>query len=338
MAFMITRRSFLAAAGLTGAAALCGCSAANSGSAESATPSASGGDERSLPAVTIGTLATEDILPFWVAEEQGWFNTFGLTADIVEFQSATELIAGVGSGDVDFAMTDIMVAASMFASGIDVQVEWITLGTTPEQGRFGIMVGPRSEVQSLEQLAGVPIGVGSNTILEYVMDRLMEQAGVPADQVVVEEIQKLPVRYQAMVSGEVAAAALPNSLLVLGEANGCRILASDTTGENISQSIMIMNKGFMEKPQAAEALKALKEVWNEAVTGINEDSEAFRSVLVENAGFSSEIAEVYPISDYPVCELPTNAMVDPVLSWMEGKGYLTQPITYNQETGEFSRS
>lgn len=333
MSAMVTRRSFVAGAAGLALVTLASCSSGTPASSSQASASASAAQP---PLITVGTLATEDILPLWVAREQGWFDTFDQPVEIVQFQSATELIAGVGSGEVDLAMTDIMVAASMFASGIDVQMEWVTLGAEPSQGRFGIMVGPESDIQSLDQLAGVPIGVGSNTILEYVMDNLMEEAGVPADQVVVEELQKLPVRYQAMASGEVAAAALPASLLALGEANGCRTIADDTTGANLSQSVMIARSEFLAEPEATEAVDTLKTIWNEAVTSINEDPQAYQAVLVENANLSEAVAETYPVSDYPVCQLPTAAMVDPVLQWMQEKGYLTQPLAYDDKTGEFS--
>lgn len=335
MSAMVTRRSFVAGAAGLALVTLASCSSGTPASSSQASASASVSAAQP-PLITVGTLATEDILPLWVAREQGWFDTFDQPVEIVQFQSATELIAGVGSGEVDLAMTDIMVAASMFASGIDVQMEWVTLGAEPSQGRFGIMVGPESDIQSLDQLAGVPIGVGSNTILEYVMDNLMKEAGVPADQVVVEELQKLPVRYQAMASGEVAAAALPASLLALGEANGCRTIADDTTGANLSQSVMIARSEFLAEPEATEAVDTLKTIWNEAVTSINEDPQAYQAVLVENANLSEAVAETYPVSDYPVCQLPTAAMVDPVLQWMQEKGYLTQPLAYDDKTGEFS--
>ena len=301
----ITRRTFLGSTGLFGLAALAGCasggsgsaSASASGSASSAAASASASTPRTadnMPLV-IGTLATEDLLPLWAAEKDGLYDKHGVKATITPFQSATELIAGVASGEVDLAMTDIMVTASMFASGIDVQMEWVTLGTTADQGRFGIMVGPNSKIATLNDLAGVPIGVGSNTILEYVMDKLMEGAGVPDDQIIVEELQKLPVRYQAMASGEVAAAALPGTLLALGEASGCKLIAD------------------------------------------NKDPESYRETLIEHANLPVEIADTYPISTYPTVQLPTAAMVDPVLAWMQQKSYLTQPLTYDEKTGTFAK-
>lgn len=316
----ISRRSFLAASAL-GVALLAGCSG--------------GGQAAASSKILVGTLATEDLLPLWVAQNDGLFSEHGLNVEIVTFQSAAELTAGVASGEVDVAMTDIMVAASMFASGTDVQMEWVTLGTTASQGRFGIMVGPNSDVQTLTDLAGVPIGVGSNTILEYVMDRLMEDAGVPTDQVVVEELQKLPVRYQMMSSDEVAAAALPGTLLALGEASGCRLIADDTTGDNISQSVMVSRAGFVAHDENRKLVDELKAVWDEAVARVNANPEDYRAVLVENVSLPEAIADTYPISEYPEAVLPTSAMVEPVLTWMQQKGYLSQALAYDEQTGEF---
>ena len=346
MAKNMSRRAFLSTGGLASLVLLAGCSggAASSGSAASSSAAAassgsgqvmdSGGTMREK--LLVGTLATEDILPLWVAQSEGLFDKANASVEVVTFQSATELIAGVASGAVDMAMTDIMVTASMFASGIDVQMEWVTLGATADQGRFGIMVGPNSKVTKLEDLADVPIGVGSNTILEYVMDKLMEGAGIPDDQIVVEELQKLPVRYQAMMSGEVEAAALPGTLLALGEASNCKLVADDTKGENLSQSVMVVRGEVLGDAAAAQHLETLKSIWDDAAKMINDDPEAYREVLIENANLPAEIADTYPISTYPTVQLPTAAMVDPVLAWMEKKSYLTKPLAYDESTGTFS--
>ena len=333
MAAGMSRRAFLGMSGLAGLALLSACSGGNASS--SASQAASSGSTKGASLV-VGTLATEDLLPLWAAQAKNLFDKAGVNAKIVPFQSATELIAGVASGEVNMAMTDIMVTASMFASGVDVQMEWVTLGTTPDQGRFGIMVGPNSTITSLNDLAGVPIGVGSNTILEYVMDKLMEGAGVPDSQIVVEELQKLPVRYQAMASGEVAAAALPGTLLALGEASGCKLVADDTKGENLSQSVMIARADLLASEDGKKQVETLKGVWDEAVALVNADPESYREVLIENANLPVEIADTYPISVYPTVQLPTSAMVNPVLEWMNKKGYLTQQLSYDEKTGAFS--
>lgn len=310
---------------------LVGCGGSNGAASGSGT----GGSAAKGEPVVIGTLATEDILPMWVAADEGLFAEAGVDATVTTFQSATELIAAVTAGDVDYAMTDPMVAASIDASGTDVDIEWVTLGTTAEQGRFGIMTADPS-IKSLEDLAGREIGVGSNTILEYVMDTLMEDAGVDEKDIKTSELQKLPVRYQAMASGQVAAAALPASLLALGEANGFTVVADDTTGDNISQSVMIARDDAVSADGGADTLAALKSVWDKAAEEINANPDDYRALLAKNANLSDDIASTYKVSEYPACQLPTQEQVDNVLDWMKEKGYLTKDLSYDAATGEFS--
>ena len=347
------KKVFLTAAALclaTCALLFSGCS--QQGATNNPTASVAGGTSSagstSTDQVVIGTLATEDILPMWVAESEGTnaadesstnaastSTGGGANVRVETFQSATELIAAVTSGSVQLAMTDPMVAASIYASGTPVQIEWVTLGTTAAQGRFGIMTADDS-ITSLQQLAGVPVGVGSNTILEYVMDTLMTRAGVAPEDIEKEELQKLPVRYQAVASAQVKAAALPASLLALGEANGMRVLADDTQGENISQSVMIANSAFANTEAGAAAIERVKQMWNKCSAEINAAPENYRALLASKANLSSDISSTYKLSEYPQAQLPEAQQIDNVLNWMREKGYLAQNLTYNAESGTFS--
>lgn len=326
---MIKMRKLVAAATATVSAVALACTLAGCGGSADNNKAASG------EPVVIGTLATEDILPMWVAEEEGIFADKGVDASVQTFQSATELIAAVTSGDVDYAMTDPMVTASVYAGGTDVAVEWVTLGTTAEQGRFGIMTADKS-IKSVEDLAGKEIGVGSNTILEYVMDTLMANAGIAEKDVKKSELQKLPVRFEAMASGQVPAAALPASLLALGESKGFAVVADDTTGDNISQSVMIARKDVLDAEGGAATLEALKAAWDEAAGKINADGDAYRELLASKANLSEDLAKTYKVSEYPTCQLPTQEQVDNVLNWMKKKGYLADGISYDAASGEFS--
>jgi NitT/TauT family transport system substrate-binding protein len=271
----------------------------------------------------------------WIAESEDLFAAAGLDASVQTFQSAQELSTALASGAVEMAMTDIMVSATLCASGTPVRIEWITLGADREQGRFGIMANPESGYTTLKELAGVPIGVGSCTVPEYVMDKLMEEAGVPQEQIVGEEIKKVPVRYEMMVAGQVAAAALPGSLLALGEATGMVLVADDRGSANLSQSVMIAREPFADSSEGAAALAALARIWDEAANGVNANPEAYRALLVEKAQLPKPVWDSYPISTYPLAQMPSAQMIDPVLDWMLEKGYLKQPLTYDAATGVF---
>jgi NitT/TauT family transport system substrate-binding protein len=285
--------------------------------------------------VVIGTMITEDFLPMWVAEQEGIFEQEGMKVQLVAFQSAQELTAALAADEIDMAMTDPMVAATLSMGGTEVSLEWVTLGEVAQQGRFGIMTSPQRGVRTLKDLAGKPIGVGSNTMLEYVMDRLMEGTGVSEDQVIKEEMKKIPVRYEMMANNQVAAAVLPASLLYLGEQTGMILVSDDTKGQNLTQSVMIARKGFTDTDAGKQALDNIRSCWDKAVGMVNANPSSYRLLLVEKASLPELIADDYPISNYPLAKRPTNAMIDPVLDWMLHKGYLEASLRYDSATGSF---
>ena len=149
----MSRRGFigLASVAALSAVALSGCSSQKSAASEATV-------------MKIGTMQTEDSLPFWVAEQKGFYGDHDVEVEIVTFQSAQELSTAFAAGEIDGAMTDIMVSASLVASGIGLNLAWVTLGASPEQGRFGIQTSPESGIKSLADLKGKGIGVGSNTV------------------------------------------------------------------------------------------------------------------------------------------------------------------------------
>ena len=164
-----TRRGFLA--GALGAMMLAGCT--NKRAVSGSAAGSGAGTGANARTVRMGTMMTEDFLPGWVAAKEQMFPA-SVNVEVTEFQSAQELSAAMTAGEIDMAMTDPQVSASLTAGGTPVRMRWIALGATPQQGIFGIMVGPDSAIKTADQLRGASIGVGSNTVPEYVMDKLLE--------------------------------------------------------------------------------------------------------------------------------------------------------------------
>lgn len=280
-------------------------------------------------AVRIGTLPTEDALPLWVAEDTGLFDEAGLTdVEIITFQSAAERDAAFVAGEVDAYMGDIIAAAQMETNDVPVTIATVMLGTTPPQGRFGIVAAPESGYNELSALAGVPIGTSSNTIQEYVVDGLMRQEGMDAADVAKEVVDKVPVRFELLMNGQLAAAALPEPLLTLAEFQGATILRDDTTGENLSQTVLVFSDEYLSEPGGVETLGRMLDVWDEAAGVVNSDPDAWRDTLVEKARLPEPIKDIYVISEYPESDVPTLEQITAVLDWMEALELLENPVTY----------
>lgn len=301
------------------AASLSACSAA--------TPAKSG-SEAAPAAIRIGTLPTEDSLPLWVAEKDGLFTKAHLKVEIVPFASAQERDAALTAGAIDAFMGDLIAAASLRAGGVPVKVATVMLGATPAEGRFGIVAKPGSTVTSLDQLAGKPIGTSSGTIQEYVLDQLMTQAGVSAEDVKKEEVKKVPVRFDLLMSGKLEAAMLPEPFLSLAESKGAKLVADDTGDQNLSQTVLVVAQKYVDDPAGAKTMTALLQVWNDAVAIVNADPASVRSLLVEKARLPKDLAATYKVNTYPTAQLPKQEQVDDVLAWMKSAGLLAKDVTY----------
>jgi NitT/TauT family transport system substrate-binding protein len=323
----------LALAVLLGAALLAGCTA------KPATTPTTGGETTSTASaaipIKIGTLATEDSLPLWVAENMGYFSTEGLPkVEIVVFQSAQERDVALASGAIDGFMGDLIAAANLSASGKGVKVGTIMLGADQSQGRFGVVVPPKSDVTDIKSLAGVPVGTSSATIQEYVLDGLMDEAGVAADQVKVEEVKKVPVRFELLMAGKLKAAALPEPFLTLAEQGGAKIVGDDTkAAKNLSQTVLLFSDEFLAKAGGTETVDGVLKAWDVAVNDINKNPEQYRQVLVDKAHLPAPLATTYKVQTYPTAVEPTQADVQAVLDWMKAKGYLKADVTYDQIVG-----
>lgn len=278
--------------------------------------------------IKIGTLPTEDALPLWVAESEGMFEAAGLEVEIVVFQAAQERDTAFSSGAIDAFMGDIIASANLEASGAGVTLATVMLGQTPAEGRFGIVAAPGSDATSLADLAGVPIGTSAASIQEYVVDGLMAAAGVPADQVAKEIVPKVPVRYDLLINGQIGAAAFPEPFLSLAELEGAVLLADDTTGENLTQTVLGVSDTYIALPSGMVTVRALLDVWDEAAALINASPDTYRELLVDKARLPEPLKDTYRVNTYPTAAAPSAEMVDAVLAWMAGKDLLQADVAY----------
>jgi NitT/TauT family transport system substrate-binding protein len=277
-------------------------------------------------AIKIGTLATQDALPLWVAEAAGSFKEQGIpSAEIITFQSAIECQTAFTSGAVDALMTDIIVAANLQASGTPVRLATVMLGSSVAEGRFAVVAAPGSSIASMGDLRGVAVGTASATITEYILDKLMEEAGFTGADVKREEVGKMPVRFQLLMEGQLKAAVLPEPFVTLAEQGGAKIIpgGDDTMAkQNVSQSVLCVSAEYASTEEGAAAVEAVLAAWDAAVADINAAPDDFRQVLVDKARLPEPLAGTYKVSTYPMAAPPTSEQIQTVLDWMSAKGYL----------------
>ncbi|HHY46185.1 MAG TPA: ABC transporter substrate-binding protein [Firmicutes bacterium] len=280
---------------------------------------AEAGSQDASKTIRLGLLPDADSFPFIVAREYGFFDEQGVTVELIPFQNAIERDGALHSGAIDGAVSDILACAFARAGGIDVRITSVT------DGRYAILASKTSKVRSLADLKGASIGLSTNTIIEYVTDRLLSRAQIPATAVNKVAIPKIPVRLQMLDAGKITAACLPEPLATVAVISGARLIAtSDELG--IAPGVVIF-RPLAIKDKAAE-IRKLYAAYTKAVEKINADPNAVRDILVQKAGFPASIRDAFVFPKYRRPVLPSKDEVETVVKWLKDKGLVKKDLSY----------
>lgn len=285
-----------------------------------------GESQQAQNTLKIGSLTIEENLPVLVAQQEGYFTEQNLQVELVPFQSPVELQSAFQAGQLDGTITDIMIAALLKSSGEDLRVTSIALGATPEEGRFAIVASPKSTIQSVQDLKGKSIGISNNSIIEYVTDGLLKEGGVDPSEVKKTTVAKIPLRVEMLLSNQIDAIVVPDPLITFVVSEGAKIIAEDSKGENLSQSVTIMsNKVINEKK---DVISRYYQAYIKAVQAINQSPDKYKELLVKNVNIPESIAESYKVQHYSEPQLPEEKDVNKVLTWLKDKDLLKNPVEY----------
>ncbi|MHB9093922.1 MAG: MetQ/NlpA family ABC transporter substrate-binding protein [Eubacteriales bacterium] len=277
----------------------------------------------------IGVLMIEDNLPFFLAEAEKRFENAGLSVDLIPFPSAAERDAALQARQIDGEAADIVAASLLKKGGTDVRISTITLGVTPQEGRFVLLGAPNSNFKSANELAGVKIAISENTIIEYITDTLLTKEGLKKDQIQKLSIPKMPIRLQMLVNNQVQAALLPDPLASLAEKQGAKVILDDTKSEaNISQVVLLFRKESIDTKR--EAIKKLIEVYGLAGKDLTENPSKYRLLLIEKAKIPAPVKDTYKSPSFSSPQAPTEQEVSNVINWMVEKKLLQSPYNYNE--------
>jgi NitT/TauT family transport system substrate-binding protein len=155
------------------------------------------------------------------------------------------------------------------------------------------------------------------------IDRLMTDAGVPEDKLLIGPVPKMPIRLEMLLGGQASGAGLPEPFLTTAATKGAKILAAtDDYGMGLGV-LLFSEKSLKEKLPLIE--KLYRAYWKAAQL-INASPDSYRQLLVASAGFPKEAAEAYRFVVYQKPRLPRPEDIQSASAWLIRKGLLTNPV------------
>ena len=134
----------------------------------------------------------------------------------------------VQTGQVDGVLTDLQSTGLLNKDGVKLKAVYTSRRPFPGAPIFRILAGPKTTISSPADLKGVPIGISSNTIMEYLADRMLAAEGLKPEEIAKIEVGQIPVRFEQLMNGNIEAAALPDPLAQGAMAGGARLVVDDT--------------------------------------------------------------------------------------------------------------
>lgn len=272
----------------------------------------------------IGILPIEDSLPIVVAKNEGIFGKYGLDVDIVKFQSALERDTALTANEIDAAITDPIAVILLNNAGYKIKIVSLCLGKNPDEGVFAILSSPNSSITSIDDLNGKTIAISSNTIIEYVTDKLLSYYNIKAKKV---EVKQIPLRLQMLLDNKIDAATLPEPLASFAVYQGAKLIVSDAMlNKSVTQTIIVFRDEYIKENE--KAVEDFLNSYNEAVDKINSNPDKYKDLFIEIARVPKPIAQQYPMPKYPKAEVYSKNYYNEVLEWVKSKGLIKNNIKY----------
>lgn len=274
----------------------------------------------------IGILTTADMFPVVYANQQGYFKQAGIEVEIIHFQSAQERDTAFQGKHLDGMQNDLVGTIMMKNAGVDSIATLMTMGEKPGDCKFGIVTGPNSGIHTLEDLKGKPIGMSSNTIVEYLTDTLLLDKGFTKEDINKSMIPKIYIRLQAVLENKIAAAAMPDPFIKFVEEKGGKCLVDDQAYSE-SPCVIVFHKTLLTKKE--HALKEFHSIMYQTFAEVNAKKDELRKDVIAFMRFPDEIKDLFYMPRYAEKNVPSQQQFQSVYNWLKNhKKIVTKEIEY----------
>ncbi len=272
------RRRLLAAVLVVGLVALAGCG----GDDEASDSSSAGG----LARVSIGFSAWPGWFPWQVAKEKGIFTRNGLDVNLKYFESYTDSLTALATGNVDGNTQTLNDTISSISGG---SKQTIVLVNDNSTGNDQIIVAPG--IAKVEDLKGRSVGVEEGTVDHYLLLLGLQQAGMQPSDI---ELKTLPTAdaAAAFAAGQLDAVAVfaPFTDTAITR-EGSKVLFSSADFPGAIPDHLVMDAAFVASRPAD--VQKLIDAWFDTLDYIAANPDDSIAVMAELAGVDPDAYRAY---------------------------------------------
>lgn len=278
------------------------------------------------PTLKMALLPILDSLPAYVAQQEGYFKAEGINVEIISVASAPERDQLIAAGEADGMINELV--STMFINKNDTQVRIVRVAraATEKDPVFRMLASKTSGITAPDQLPGNQIGISEGTVIEYVTDRLLESAGISAEEVTKVAIPRISDRLALLGANDLSAAVLPDPLASLALQGGAVVVLDDTAEPEYGLSVISFRIETLEsKP---DLIRAYLRAVEQAVEDINANPGQYEGILREKGLVPDVLIASYQIPPFPTAAVPSGAQWEDALNWVVENSLIPDRLEY----------
>lgn len=276
--------------------------------------------------IHLGVMYSSDIVPLTIITEQGLDKKYGFQLDMQVFSSAKDRDAAFQAGKLDGVFTDFIGLCMYQNAGLDVRATGCT------DGDYVLLAGKDTGITSLEEAEGKSIAISENTLIEYSLDYILNNAGLEDTYLDKQVVPRIPDRLEMLRNGKIDLVLLPEPFSTLAIKDGAAVLGSANTVGLYPAVSAFTKKAIDEK---AGTLKKLYQAYDEAADYLNNTPlKEYEATVIKGAGYPEELAGSIKLPVYRKNELPKTENLKEAVEWAAKKGLCSPDLKPGQLIGE----
>jgi NitT/TauT family transport system substrate-binding protein len=280
------------------------------------------------PTLKIAVLPILDALPMYVADAQGYFKDAGISVEFVPVASAAARDQVMQAGQVDGMINDLTSTVLYNKDAPKIAVVRFARTASSDKPQFSLLAGKDSGITTPDQLKGVEIGISQNTVIDYLTQRILENAGLTTADIKSINVPAIPDRLQLLNEGKLQAAVLPEPAATLAEQGGAIRVIDDSSLPSVGTSEISFSMNTLKsKPETVKKFLAAIE---KATADVNNQPTKWDSLLSDKKLVPAPLIGKYVLPKFPTASVPSEAQLKDVMAWMIAKGLIKQEVPYGQ--------
>lgn len=274
-----------------------------------------------LQALSIGIMPDVDSIPLIIAEHEGYFTEEGLEITLQHFKSAIDRDTALQTNNLDGAISDMLSVVFFNDNNFDIKM------TSKTDGSFKLIASKNSNINTLDDINNMSIGISKNTIIDYLTDQIILTSEINIDHVNKVSIPKIPTRLEMLKNDKIDLATLPEPLASIAIADGGKLLSSSDK-LNINPGVMVFTQNAISEKE--EEIRKFYKAYNKAIAYLNNESQDnYMTVLIEEAGFPESIKDTLILPTYSEMHMPEVDEFNNVLNWMQSNELTSSDYSFD---------